>query len=369
MNKKWMGKLGICIGIGMVFLSCQPPQQQEAAAEQTYGAAQVKVFKVRKQKISEKLVYTGVIEARKKIVINPDVGGKIAGIHVEEGDRVRKGQVLAELDTRAIRLQLEQAEAQKAVADASYRDASNNLERWERLRKESAVSEQQYEQVKLAHDAARSQLQQAVAVVNLAKYNLDVSIMEAPFAGIIAAKNAEVGDVINPLMSGFGAASGVLTLMDFSSVKIEVEVSLIDVVRIAKGQTAYLSVSAYPDKVFEGRVTVVNQAADPLSKKFGVEIQLSNPELLLKPNTFGDVTLEVSSQENALVIPQLAVLENRFVFVVDGGKALKREITIGLQDTSLLEVLQGLREGDLVVVEGNYGLDEGAEIEVKEVIQ
>jgi multidrug efflux pump subunit AcrA (membrane-fusion protein) len=116
-------------------------------------------------------------------------------------------------------------------------------------------------------------------------------------------------------------------------------------------------------------VTVVNLAADPLSKKFGVEIQLSNPELLLKPNTFGDVTLEVSSQENALVIPQLAVLENRFVFVVDGGKALKREITIGLQDTSLLEVLQGLREGDLVVVEGNYGLDEGAEIEVKEVLQ
>jgi RND family efflux transporter MFP subunit len=369
MNKKWMGKLGICIGIGMIFLSCQPPQQQEAAAEQTYGAAQVKVFKVRKQKISEKLVYTGVIEARKKIVINPDIGGKIASIHVEEGDRVRKGQVLAELDTRAIRLQLEQAEAQKAVADASYRDAGNNLERWERLRKESAVSEQQYEQVKLAHDAARSQLQQAVAGVNLAKYNLDVSIMEAPFAGIIAAKNAEVGDVINPMMSGFGAASGVLTLMDFSSVKIEVEVSLIDVVRIAKGQTAYLSVYAYPDKVFEGRVTVVNLAADPLSKKFGVEIQLNNPELLLKPNTFGDVTLEVSSQENALVIPQLAVLENRFVFVADGGKALKREITIGLQDTSLLEVLQGLREGELVVVEGNYGLDEGAEIEVKEVLQ
>jgi len=369
MKNNWIGKLAISIGVALIFLSCQPPEQQEAAAEQTYGAAQVKVFKVHRQKISEKLVYTGVIEARKKIVINPDIGGKIASIHVEEGDRVQQGQVLAELDTRAIRLQLEQAEAQKAVAEASYKDAGNNLERWDRLRKESAVSEQQYEQVKLAYDASRSQLQQAEATVNLAKYNLDVSIMEAPFAGIIAAKNAEVGDVINPMMGGFGAASGVLTLMDFSVVKIRVDVSQVDVVRIAKGQTAFLSVSAYPDKEFEGRVTVVNLAADPLSKKFGVEIQVSNSELLLKPNTFGDVTLEVSSHENALVIPQKAVLENRFVYVVDNGKSLKREITIGLQNTFLLEVIQGLQEGELVVVEGNYGLDEGAEIEVKEVIQ
>ncbi|MFA9453278.1 MAG: efflux RND transporter periplasmic adaptor subunit [Candidatus Aminicenantaceae bacterium] len=369
MKNKWIGKLGIILGLALNLLACQPAEQEEAAAEQTYGAAQVKVFKVRKQKISEKLLYTGVIGARKKIVINPDIGGKIASIHVEEGDRVRQGQVLAELDTRAIRLQLEQAEAQRAVAEASSQDARNNLERWERLRKENAVSEQQYEQVKLAHDAARSQLQQAAAAVNLAKYNLDVSIMEAPFDGIIAAKNAEVGDVVNPLMGGFGAASGVLTLMDFSTVKISVEVSHTDVVRIAKGQTAYLGVSVYPDKVFEGRVTVVNLAADPLSKKFGVVIQVSNPELLLKPNTFGDVTLEVSSQENALVIPQQAVLENRFVYVADNGKALKREISIGLQNTSFLEVIQGLQEGELVVVEGNYGLDEGAEIEVKEVLQ
>jgi len=370
MNKISKYRLGIIFGIAVILLGCQPPEhQEEAAVEQTYGAAQVKVFKVRTQKISEKLVYTGVIEARKKIVINPDIGGKISSIPVEEGDRVRQGQVLAELDTRAIRLQVEQAEAQRAVAEASFRDARNNLERWERLRKESAVSEQQYEQIKLAHDAAQSQLRQASATVNLAKFNLDVSIMEAPFDGIIAAKNAEVGDVVNPLMGGFGAASGVLTLMDFSTVKISVEVSQTDVVRIAKGQTAYLSVTVYPDEVFEGRVTVVNLAADPLSRKFGVEVQVKNPDLRLKPNTFGNVTLEVSSQENALVIPQQAVLENRFVYVAEGGKAMKREIAIGLQDTALLEVLEGLREGELVVVEGNYGLDEGAEIEVKEVLQ
>jgi len=359
--------LGV-LACSMVF-SCKPPEQQETAVEQTFGAAAVKVYKVNKQKISEKLFYTGLIEARKKIVINPDIGGKINKIYVEAGDRVKEGQILAELDTRAIRLQVEQAQAQMAVAEASHKDAQLNLERWERLRKESAVSDQQYEQVKLAFEAAGSQLAQARAAVNLAKYNLDVSIMEAPFAGIIASKNAEVGDVINPMMGGFGAASGVMTLMDFSVIKIMIEVSQRDVTRIQKGQDARLLVAAYPDKEFHGKVMVVNQAADALSKKFKIEVYIDNPDLLLKPNTFGDVTFDVISHAEALVIPQAAVLQDSYVFVAENNKAVRREIRIGLQNSDLLEVLEGLNEGDLVVIEGNFGLDDGAELDVKEVIQ
>ena len=172
MNKTGsMVKLSVIVVMAAVLLSCQQPAEQETPAEETFGAAQVKAFEVRTQPISERLEFTGLIEARKKIVLNPDIGGKIAKIYVEEGDRVRAGQVLAELDTRAIQLQLEQAEAQRAVAEASYNDAQNNLKRWERLRKENAVSEQQYEQVKLAFEAASSQLQQAQAAVNLAEYN------------------------------------------------------------------------------------------------------------------------------------------------------------------------------------------------------
>ncbi len=364
-----MLKAAIGILVCSLMFNCKPPEEQETAVAQSFGTATVKVFKVKKQKISEKLFYTGLIEARKKIVINPDIGGKINKIYVEAGDRVKEGQVLAELDTRAIRLQLEQAQAQMAVAEASQRDARNNLERWERLRKESAVSDQQYEQVKLAFEAADSQLAQARAAVNLAKYSLDVSIMEAPFAGIIASKNAEVGDVINPMMGGFGAASGVMTLMDFSVIKIKIEVSQRDMTRIQKLQDAQLTIAAYPDEVFQGKVMVVNQAADALSKKFKIEVYIDNPKLQLKPNTFGDVALDVSSQTEALVIPQAAVLQNSYVYVAEGDKAVRREIRIGLQNADLLEVLEGLNEGDLVVIEGNFGLEEGAKLDVEEVIQ
>jgi RND family efflux transporter MFP subunit len=368
MIKNTRSKIFILSILSFLLLSCQPQQNAEKEDEAFLASAPVKVFKVRRERISEKLLYTGQIEAWNSINIMPDVGGKIAKIYVEEGDRVQKNQLLAELDTRAISLQLEQAKAGYAVAEANYRDAKRNMERMERLKSENAVSEQQYEQLKLAFDASDAQLQQAKAALNLANHNLDVSIMKAPFSGIIASKNAEVGDVINPLMGGFSASSGVLTLMDFSRVKIEIQVSSQDIARIQKGMTAFLRVDAFPENVFRGQVSLVNLTADPMTRKFGVQITASNPDLSLRPNTFGEVTLEISSHEDALVIPQIAVLENKYVFVAqEDNTVVRKEISLGLQNTDRVEVLAGIEEEDLVVVEGNYGLEEGSRIEIKEV--
>ncbi len=358
----------VMIGLCFVF-SCRPPGPEEKAKEETFGATPVKVVKVIRQRISEKLNYTGTIEAIRKINITPDIAGKIARINVEEGDRVEKGQLLAELDTRAIRLQLEQAEASLAVAEANHKDAQRNMERMERLKGEKAVSDQQYEKIRLAFESAEAQRQQAKSAVNLARHQLDVSLMEAPFSGIIASKNAEVGDVINPMMGSFSSTSGVLTLMDFSQVKIEIDVSHTDISRIQKGQSALLQVTALPDEEFNGRVALVNLTADPTTKKFKVEVRVDNPGLVLRPNTFGEVTLEISTHEEALVIPQTAILENRYVFVAQENTAERRDVSVGLQNTELVEIVSGLKEGELVIVEGNYGLEDGTEIEIKEVVQ
>lgn len=370
MKKITAVKLSIALVLLSFFFACQNQKQSEEIKEESAGLTSVKVFKVKKQSISEKLFYTGVIEAWKKITITPDIGGKIAHIYVEEGDHVKEGQLLAELDTRAIRLQMEQAEAAAAVTNANYKDAQRNMERMERLKKENAVSDQQYEKIKLASEAAEAQQEQAQAALNLAKHSLDVSIMKAPFSGVVASKNAEVGDVINPMMAGYSPASGVLTLMDFSKIKIYIDVSYQDVVLIKKNQAASLKVTAFPNKVFKGRISIVNLTADPTTKKFRVEVRVSNPGLILRPNTFGEVTLEVSTHENTLAIPQKAVLENNYVFLVgENNTAQKKEVTLGLQNTDLVEIVKGLQEGDLVVVDGNYGLIEGARLEVKEVIK
>ena len=367
--RKILIKRILLLSLLAVFLfSCQPSGQEaddQASGGESFGAAPVKVYEVKRMRISEKLNYTGLIEAWKEISISPDVGGKIVAIHVEEGDRVQNGQLLAEMDTRTIRLQLDQARAGVAVAEANYKDAQRNKERMERLSQEKAVSEQQYEKIMLAFEAAEAQLQQATAAMNLADHQLDVSLMKAPFSGIIASKNAEVGDVFNPMMGG----PGVLTLVDFSRAKIAIDVSHQDIVKIEKGQSVLLQVSAFPEMSFQGRVSIVNLAADPMSKKFRVEVMVNNPDLILRPNTFGEVIFEVETRENALVIPQKAVIENRFVFIVKGKLAEKREVVLGLQNSVTVEIVSGIEEGDLVIVEGNYGLDDGTEIEIKEVIQ
>lgn len=365
--------LAILMGAALVttlsIVACRPQQEPTENDQGISSAAAVKTFKVRKQSISEKLFYTGVIEAWNKIAITPEVGGKIARIHVDEGDVVKSGQLLAELDTRAIRLQLEQAEAAVAVASANAKDAQRNLERMERLKQENAVSDQQYEKILLAAEAAEAQLQQAQASLNLAQYNLDVSLMTAPFSGIVAARNAEVGDVINPMMGGVAPNSGVLTLMDFYQVKLVLDVSHQDVIRIQKGQPAELRVASLPDRIFHGSVNLINVTADPLTKKFNVEVKFPNPDMALRPNTFGEVTLLVKTNPDALVIPQQAVLENAYVYVVGSdNRAVKRDVVFGLQNAHLIEAVSGLVEGEMVVAEGNYGLEDGAALDIKEVM-
>jgi RND family efflux transporter MFP subunit len=350
--------------------ACKKQAAKTGATAETYGATPVKVFKARRERITEKIAYTGTLEAVTKINITPETGGKISRIYVQAGDRVAKGQLLAELETETIRLQLKQVEAGVAVAEASYADALRNKERMDRLIKESAVSEMQREKIQLAFDAASAQLEQARAGLNMARHALDVSLMKAPFAGVVASKNAEVGDVINPMMGGFGGgAGGVLTLMDYSKIKLAVAVSSEDIGRIRKGLEAVLRVGAFPGRDFRGTVRVVNLTADPLSKKFGVEVVIDNPDAALRPGTFGDLVFEVESHENALVIPQKAILENTHVFIVEGGKAVKKSVALGLQNTTMVEILEGLAEGAAVVVEGNYGLEEGAAVQVLEEVK
>ncbi len=370
MKEKMAIKFLMILLFSFFLFSCQVQNKEESSKEKSYGAAPVKVFKVKRQRISEKLNYTGVIKAWEKIEIVPDISGKIAKIYVEEGDDVQKRELLAELDTKAIRLQLEQAEAGVAVAEANFRDTERNMKRMERLKSENAVSEQQVEKVTLAYDSAKAQLQQAEAALNLARHNLDVSIMEAPFSGVIASKNAEVGDMINPMTGGGAPGSGVITLMDFSTVKIEVELTYKDILRVKKGQPAHLKTSAFPNRLFDGVVNVVNLTADSLSKKFSVEIKIENKDMLLKPNTFGEVILEVSTRDDALVIPQSAILEGKYVFIAgEGDVAVKKEVSIGLENSDVVEIAKGLQEEDLVIVDGNYGLEEGTKIEIVEVVQ
>jgi len=325
----------------------------------------VSVERVERRSVEKTLSFVGNLESIDKATIVPDISGKLWKIYVDVGEKVRKGQILAELDHRHIDLQLEQARAGFEVAKANLEDARTNYLRMEKLFKENAISSQQFEKVKLAYEAAQSQFQQAQAALNLAQYQRDVSIMKAPFDGVIVERLAEEGDVINPMMGGFGSRGGVLVLMNFSKIKVDIDVSEKDILHIKKGQRAYLEVSSIPDRKFIGEVTIVNLAADSMTKTFKVRTEFENPDLLLKPGTFGTVTVVTESKKDVLAIKKEGLLENS-VFVVENGIAQKRNVKTGIENKTHVEIIEGLREGELYVVEGVIGLKDGAKVRIIE---
>ena len=332
-------------------------------------AVPVKVAEVARGDISKVVSLTGDIEPWRHVDIVPDLPGKVAKIYVKEGDRVRQGQLLAELDTRTAKLQLEQAEAGLAVAQANFHSASRDWERMQNLHKKGTLSPQQYEKAQLAYEAAKAQLQQAKAALNLAKHQLEVSIMKAPFNGIITGKNINEGEYINPAMGGMRPqGSSVVTLMDLSKVKIEAHVSERDVGKIHIGQKANITVDAYPGKKFHGEVSNINPAADPMTRSFAVEITVANPEMKLRAGMFARVEIVTAERKNVLLIPVDGILSKgskSYAFVVENGKARKRPLQLGLQEGSMVQVVSGLQEGEKIITIGKEMVKDGTEVAIQ----
>lgn len=356
----------IFVVVFSIFLiSCKENKASNQSSISAEISFPVSVDRVEKREIEKTISFVGNLEPVEKATIVPDISGKLWKIYVDVGERVKKGQVLAELDHRHIDLQLEQAKAGFEVAKANLEDAKTNYLRMEKLYRENAISSQQFEKVKLAYEAAQAQFQQAQAALNLAQYQRDVSIMKAPFDGVIVERLAEEGDVINPMMGSFGSRGGVLVLMNFSKIKVDLDVSEKDIAQVKKGQRAYLEISSYPGRRFMGEVTIVNLAADAMTKTFKVRAEFDNPDLLLKPGTFGTVTIVVEYKKDVLAIKKEGLMEDS-VFVVENGIARKRKVKIGIENNTHIEVMEGLREGELYVVEGVLGLKDGAKLKIIE---
>lgn len=347
----------------VIILFCINCSKDDSTQNNNSRAVPVETHKIIRGEITEKLFFTGNIEPFDMLNVSPDVAGKVQKIYVEEGDRVKKGQVLAELDTEAYRLQLEQAKAGLSVAKASLNDASKTWERTQSLYEQKAVSPQQYEKAKLGYDAAKSQLENAQAALNLAQYRYDVSIMKAPFDGIITAKSMEENETINPMMPG---GAGVVTIMDLSKVKINIKVPENRFTHLKKGLLAEIKVDAYPGRIFRGEVSKINPTADPLSRTFNVEIIVPNGDMLLRAGMFARVELVLDVKHNVVIIPKAGILrsgEERFVFIIDNNFAKKRVIKLGIEQGEIFEVISGLNEGEKIATSGKSMLVDGSSVQ------
>jgi len=345
----------------------------------------VQVSTVARETITAKVSANGKVQAVQKADISANVMGQVTRIAVKEGDVVKKGQFLLEIDpsryqasVAGVQASMEALGHDLTSAKTRQDQARKDFERAEANRKAGIISQAEYDQIKTALDTAdasvratQRRMEQARAGVQEARVGLRYTTITAPMDGVVTARRIELGEtaVIGVQNS---AGTVLVTISDMSKVEAEMEVDEASIPNVKLGQNAKVNIDAYPNQSFDAVVTEVG--GSPLLKltqneatKFKVKIQLKNPPPTIKPGLSVQAEIFTGSRDNALAIPLQALVmkeikpkageklqpgapkEEEGVFIMEGGKAKFVAVKTGLMGELNVEITEGLKGGESVV--------------------
>jgi len=292
----------------------------------------------------------GTAKANESIDVTAKVSNRITAIRFREGQYVRAGDVLVELDA-------EEARADFAIAEAALGDSRSQVNRARELYQTKALSTQQMEQLE-------STLRANEARVAASRSRLNDQTVRAPFGGRVGLRNVSMGGLVN-------SGTIITTLDDISVMKVDFSVPETYLSMLSEGLEIEASSAAYAGQIFRGHILSVGSRVDAVSRSIVVRAQIANRESKLKPGMF--MTVRLSGGSNlALLIPEQALVpeaDKQFVFAVRDGKAVKTEIVTGRRRPGEVEVLRGLKAGDGVVSEGTQKVRDGAPVMTASVAQ
>jgi len=345
----------------------------------------VGVVTAQQKDLARKITLPGTLVALNEATIYGKVAGYLRSIRVDKGDRVRRGEVLAVLEVPEMVKEVDQAQAayQQALADLSRAKAEAELqaatfERYQEVHSKDpdAISKQELDQYRSKNDVAEADVELAKAKVSTAHANVgrldalrQYAEITAPFSGIVTARSVDTGALIQ---AGTSSQKGqpVVTLQDMDTLRIYVSVPEVDVPFIRAGTPATMTTAAYPGKVFKASVTRFTEALDPATRTMKTEIDMRNRDHTLRPGMYANVTLDIQTVHNAIVIPDSALVMQgirTFVWVVRHGTAHKVQVGTGLDNGAEVQIRSGVSEGQQVIIEGIGGLTEGNAVEVSGV--
>ena len=359
----------------------------------------VQVEKVKRGTITHVVSGTGKIQPEVNVKISANVAARIIQLKADEGNRVHRGQILVELDRRRYEAAVTQARAVLSSAKASLRQAEASLKnskralgRTQKLFKKGLTSEEQLDQTKTqfevqrsTFDAAKDRVVQANAQLQQAEDDLSKTTIRSPIDGVVIQRNKEVGEIA--LGSQF-QEDVILKVADLSRMEVQTEIDENDVVDVATGDTARISIDAFPDTTFNGIVTEIAHTAIVRGRgtqeevtNFQVKISVLNTIPKLRPGMSATVDIETETHKNVLVIPIQAVTVrdisqipslkkkakkdtsrvfgkeekgaikkvHEVVFVVKDGTAHIRPVKTGISSDTDIEILEGIKEGEKIV--------------------
>ncbi len=327
----------------------------------------------------------GTIRARRRAKLSPQVSGPVIEIAHREGEWVERGAPILRLDDATQRAQLLLAQESLRAVEASHREACiardrarRDLETKRKLADKAIVSADVLDQLQSGYEAASAgcsafsaQVDRARAEIGVVEVELDKLVLRAPFAGVIAEVEVEVGEWITP-SPPLLMAPAVIDVIDPSSLYVSAPMDEVDSAEIRAGQRAKVTIDSHPGLLFPGSVVRVAPYVldvEAQNRTVEIEVELEDKELApqLLPGTSADVEVVVDVRERALRIPAPALLEGNRVLVARNGRLAEQFVEVGLKNWDYAQVTSGLEAGDLVVVSlDRVGVRAGARVELDE---
>jgi len=353
----------------------------------------VKVVPAQKGDLVIKLKSPGEAVTDRRITMKAEVAGVIKSLNVEEGLHVKKGALLLEINDEEYRLRLEKVEAlrlqhlselflEKKFAEPDKEPSASELgkiskakedyEKTARAFAKGLISGEEYERATRNYEFAlieaggkkeeirEAALTQAEVDVKIAQMNLKKTKIRAPFSGIITGIKVHPHENVNP-------GTELFALVNISRIKVEAKVLESEIGKMKVARDVDLRFSAYPGRVFKGRVKAISPIVNPQDKTCKVVIDVPNPKEEIKPGMHAEVEIAAEIYKDRLLIPQEAVLVRagkKLAFVVEEGVAKWRYIEVELENKDYAEVLDGIKEGEMVIVEGHFTLAHDARVRI-----
>ena len=331
----------------------------------------VEVETVKTGSIEEALNLTGWIKSSSVVDVKSKVSGRIESLQVvgddgkpvdlEEGIEVKKGQQLAVIDHDQYLAQLNAAKAALKAAEVEFDEAEREQKRMIALFEGGSATGQNKDRAITVAQLFTARLASAKANLEMAQINLRESTIISPIDGVVTAKHIDAGNLIN-------IGQTIVTVEDMRVVKIIAAASERYAGRISAGTKAEISIESLGEKKFEAEVYSVYPALDEQTHTIQVEIQLKNEQLLFRPGMFAKVKLILQRKESVVVVPKDVVLGGKidepFVYVIENNTARKRVLKLGIIEGENAEITDGLKESEILVVNGMQYLTDGIKVEI-----
>jgi RND family efflux transporter MFP subunit len=321
------------------------------------------------------LTASGYVVARRKAAVASKGTGRLVFLGVEEGDKVKKGQVIARLEDDDVIAARDRARENLRVAEADLYEAKKNLERLRTLVKQEMIAQAEY-------DIAEARYKRVVSTIDAAKFGVreaEVAVANtrivAPFDGTVLKKNADVGEIVAPLAGAASSKAAVVTIADMSSLEVDADVSEANITRVTSEQNCEITLDAYPQQRYPGYVTNIVPTADRAKATVMVKIKFKQYDQRVLPEMGAKITFltpgasaDAANVKPMLTVPAAAVATRdgrQVVFQIRDERAVEIPVTTGKKLAGLVEVTGGLKEGDKVISKADDQIKAGAKVFIK----